>query len=148
MTNVRVCVFVPLPGVQRRSARLPVPLAYTTKLPAQRSGGGGGVDEAAQWQPSGHYELQRLAGGTSGGHLGTRELRLCAAAAAVRDTKGITLRTKQEDNDVSCDSMQTVCDACRLPDVVCPQRDLQLPQDFGRFLHPPAKLLRRIGRAS
>lgn len=38
-------------------------------------------------------------------------------------------------------SVQTALDACRLPDVVCPQRDLQLPQDFGRFLHPPAKLL-------
>ena len=28
-----------------------------------------------------------------------------------------------------------------LPYVVGPQRDLQLPQDFGGFLHPPTELL-------
>lgn len=38
---------------------------------------------------------------------------------------------------------QIVLGADWLPNVVCPQRDLQLPQDFGRFLHPPAKLLQQ-----
>lgn len=51
--------------VQQWSAKLPVPLACTTKLPAPHDVG---VHEAAQWLPSGHYmdqlyevELQSLA---------------------------------------------------------------------------------------
>lgn len=81
---VSACVcFCAAPWVERRSARLPVPLAYTTKLPAQHYGG---VDEAAQWQPSGHYEQQLCGAAQPGrwerwwisGHQ--RELRLCATA--------------------------------------------------------------------
>lgn len=71
-----VC-FCAAPRGQRRSARLPAPLAYTTKLPARRYGG---VDQAAQWLPSGHYEqwlyeveLQSLASWNNGRYLGTRE---------------------------------------------------------------------------
>lgn len=86
-------------------------------------------------------ELQSLAGGTSGGHLGTRELRLYAPVAAARDTKAGRQQCFRN-------SIQTVSDVCQLPDMVCPQRDLQLPQDFGRFLHPPAKLLQKIAHAS
>lgn len=73
--------------VQQWSARLPVPLAYTTKLPARRYGG---VDEAAQWLPSGHYEeqvyeiaLQSMASLEQWGISGhQRELRVPTAARA------------------------------------------------------------------
>lgn len=58
------CIFVCF-VLLTQSAWLPVPLAYTTKLPAPHYGG---VDKAAQWLPSGHYvdrlyevELQSLA---------------------------------------------------------------------------------------
>lgn len=49
-----LCVFCAFHWVHW-SECLPVPLAYTTKLPAQHYGG---VDDAAQWLPSGHYEDQ------------------------------------------------------------------------------------------
>lgn len=51
-----MCVFVLFTGFSAgQPGFLSVPLAYTTKLPAPRYGG---VEEAKQWLPSGHYEDQ------------------------------------------------------------------------------------------
>ena len=50
-----LCLFLCFLMVPAWSARFPVTLAHTTKLPALHYWGN---DGAAQWLPSGHYEDQ------------------------------------------------------------------------------------------
>lgn len=91
-----------------------------------------GVAEATQWLPSGHDEDQSC----RAGQVGTMRAiwapeqapAPCSAGFMQHHLQSLIQREDGRDED-------------RLPDVICPQRDLQLPQNFCRLLNPPAELL-------
>lgn len=90
-----------------------------------------GVAEATQWLPSGHDEDQSC----RAGQVGTMRAIWAPEPAPgppvqQRYLQPLVHRVDGGDED-------------GLPDVVCPQRDLQFPQNLCGLLNPPAKLLQR-----
>lgn len=91
-----------------------------------------GVAEATQWLPSGHDEDQSC----RAGQVGTMRSIWAPEQAAGPSSAGFMQHYLQ-----SLIHQVDGREEARLPDVIGPQRDLQLPQNFCRLLNPPAKLL-------
>lgn len=94
-----------------------------------------GVAQATQWLPSGHDEDQSC----RAGQVGTmRDIW------APQQAPGPGSASFMQDYLQSLICQVDGREEDRLPDVIRPQRDLQLPQNFGRLLNPPAKLLQEM----